>query len=143
MTESAIQMKDHSATLPQQQFDERMQRTIAELPHLKASLSIGPSDGWFVLNVENMGAPIYEVNVSASSFPIRDSRDSTTKLSIHLPQLGVSESHNDLALFSAKIAVDKGTNDAIHSGGSFTVSITYHTAAGLPKVECFKLVLGG
>lgn len=144
MKESAIQMKDHSTTLPQPQFDERMQHTITELPHLKASLSVASSDGWFVLNVENMGAPIYEVNVSVSPFLIRDSRDSKTKLSMHLPQLGVTGSQNDLSLFSAKIAVDRVTNDGILSGAgvSIPLNINYQIASGLLMTEDFNLMLG-
>lgn len=146
MKEPTIQMKNHPDTLPQQQFDERMQHAAAELPLLKASLSVGPSEGWFVLNVANIGAPIYEVFVSSSPFPIRDSRDSTTKLSIHLPQLGVNGCQNDLSLFSAKIAVDKETNDGIllgaMSGFSIPVNITYQIASGLLMAERFKLILG-
>ena len=139
-------MKDHPATLTQQQFDQRMQHAATELPLFKASLSVGPCEGWFVLNVANMGAPIYEVNVSSSPFPIRDSRDSTTKLSIHLPQLGVNGCQNDLPLFSAKIAVDKETNDGIllgaMSGLAIPVNISYRITSGLLMAERFKLILG-
>lgn len=139
-------MMDSPATLPQQKFDERMQNAAAELPLLKASLSVGPSEGWFILNIVNMGAPIYEVNVSSSPFPIRDSRDSTTKLSIHLPQLGANGCQNDLSLFSAKIAVDKETNEGIlrgaMSGFAIPVNITYQIASGLLMAERFKLILG-
>ena len=74
-----------------------MRHVATKLPILNPYLSVGSSDGWFVLNVENRGSPIYEVHISTSPFPIRDSRDSATKTIIHLSQLGVSDSPKDLS----------------------------------------------